>query len=155
MIRSGPKEILEVATEEFANPGFRGRPSRRDRGRTRTTKRMIYYYFGSKERLYVAVLEKAYEDIRVTEQNVDVESLDPVTAIRQLAEFTFDRHEANPDVQSSGQSREHAGGEFVTAAAAFPVSTDPIIKMLKQVARAWSRRGRLQARHRRAWTCTC
>lgn len=57
---------------------------------------MIYYDFGSKERLYVAVLQKAYEDIRVNEQNVDVETLDPVTAVGQLAEFTFDRHEANP-----------------------------------------------------------
>ncbi len=74
------KEILEVATEEFAKSGFAGARVDEIASRTRTTKRMIYYYFGSKERLYIAVLEKAYEDIRVTEQNVDVENLDPVTA---------------------------------------------------------------------------
>src|ERR1035437_3759444 len=69
-------EILAVATEEFARLGFAGARVDEIAARTRTTKRMIYYYFGSKERLYVAVLEKAYEDIRVTEQFIDVESLD-------------------------------------------------------------------------------
>ena len=58
---------------------------------------MIYYYFGSKERLYVAVLESAYARIRAAEQYVDVDHLDPVSAIRRLAELTFDHHESHPD----------------------------------------------------------
>jgi AcrR family transcriptional regulator len=62
----------------------------------RTTKRMIYYYFGSKEELYVAVLERAYAAIRRAEQEIDVDHLDPIAAIRRLAELTFDHHEANP-----------------------------------------------------------
>ena len=62
----------------------------------RTTKRMIYYYFGSKEELYLAVLERAYAAIRRAEQEIDVDHLDPVAAVRRLAELTFDHHEANP-----------------------------------------------------------
>src|ERR1035437_454029 len=69
-------EILAVATEECARLGFAGARVDEIAAKTRSTKRMIYYYFGSKERLYVAVLEKAYEDIRVTEQFIDVESLE-------------------------------------------------------------------------------
>ena len=65
--------------------------------RTRTTKRMLYYYFGSKEGLFVAVLERAYAEIREAEREVDVEHLDPVAAIRRLAELTFDHHERHPD----------------------------------------------------------
>ena len=65
--------------------------------RTRTTKRMLYYYFGTKEGLFVAVLERAYAAIREAEREVDVEHLDPVAAIRALAELTFDHHEAHPD----------------------------------------------------------
>ena len=65
--------------------------------RTRTTKRMIYYYFGSKRGLYLAVLEHAYAGIRVLEQQLDVEHLDPARAMRALAELTFDHHESHPD----------------------------------------------------------
>jgi len=69
------EEILVVATQEFAERGFAGARVDEIASQTRTTKRMIYYYYGSKERLYLAALERAYEDIRVTEASVDVEHL--------------------------------------------------------------------------------
>jgi AcrR family transcriptional regulator len=90
-------EILEVATREFAERGYNGARVDEIAARTRTTKRMIYYYFGGKKQLYVAVLEQAYARIRTAEQAVNVDHLDPVAAIRRLAEITFDHHEAHPD----------------------------------------------------------
>jgi AcrR family transcriptional regulator len=90
-------EILEVATAEFAERGYSGARVDEIADRMRTTKRMIYYYFGSKERLYIAVLERAYAQLRDAEQTLDVEHLAPEAAIRQLAELTFDHHEAHPD----------------------------------------------------------
>jgi AcrR family transcriptional regulator len=90
-------EILDVATREFAEHGYSGARVDEIAERTRTTKRMLYYYFDSKAGLYTAVLERAYAQIRAAEQTVDVEHLDPVAAIRRLAELTFDHHEAHPD----------------------------------------------------------
>jgi AcrR family transcriptional regulator len=90
-------EILEVATSEFAEHGYSGARVDEIAERTRTTKRMLYYYFGSKEGLYTEVLERAYAEIRAAEQTVDVEHLDPLDAIRRLAELTFDHHEAHPN----------------------------------------------------------
>ncbi|MBP2325924.1 AcrR family transcriptional regulator [Kibdelosporangium banguiense] len=90
-------DILDVATAEFADKGYAGARVDEIAARTSTTKRMIYYYFGNKEQLYIAVLERAYTGIRTLEQNLDVEHLDPVDAIRQLAELTFDHHESHPD----------------------------------------------------------
>src|SRR5213080_1741676 len=90
-------EILEVATSEFAAQGFAGARVDEIAARTRTTKRMIYYYFGSKEQLYIAALERAYATIRSLERTIDVDHLGPVAAVRQLAEVTFDHHEAHPD----------------------------------------------------------
>ncbi|MFC3574084.1 TetR/AcrR family transcriptional regulator [Streptomyces yaanensis] len=90
-------EILDVATQEFARAGYDGARVDEIAARTRTTKRMIYYYFGGKEQLFTAVLERAYSVIRQAEQELDVEHLDPVAAIRRLAEVTFDHHEAHPD----------------------------------------------------------
>ena len=90
-------EILDVATDEFARACYDGARVDEIAARTRTTKRMIYYYFGSKERLFVAVLERTYAGIRAAEQTIEVEHLDPVAAIRRLAELTFDHHESHPE----------------------------------------------------------
>ena len=90
-------EIIEVATREFADKGYDGARVDEIAAKMSTTKRMIYYYFGNKEQLYVEVLEHAYAGIRAIEQQLDVEHLDPLDAIRQLAELTFDHHESHPD----------------------------------------------------------
>jgi AcrR family transcriptional regulator len=90
-------EILDVATAEFAERGYSGARVDEIADRTRTTKRMIYYYFGGKEQLYIAVLERAYTQLRDAEQTLDVDHLDPLMAIRELAELTFDHHERHPE----------------------------------------------------------
>ena len=90
-------EILDVAQREFARHGYAGARIDDMAALMRTTKRMIYYYFGGKENLYVTVLEKAYSEVRAAESAIDVEHLAPVEAIRTLAELTFDHHEQHQD----------------------------------------------------------
>jgi AcrR family transcriptional regulator len=85
-------ELLEVATAAFAESGFSGTRVDEIAERTRTTKRMIYYYFGGKEQLYLAVLENAYRSIREAEQALHVGDLPPVEALRRIAELTYDHH---------------------------------------------------------------
>ncbi|MEV5842271.1 TetR/AcrR family transcriptional regulator [Streptomyces sp. NPDC051985] len=90
-------DILDAATGEFGRAGFTGARMDAIAARTRTTKRMIYYYFGSKEQLFTAVLERAYSEIRRSEQVLDIDELGPIGAVRRLAELTFDHHETHPD----------------------------------------------------------
>ena len=124
-------EILAVATQEFADRGFAGARVDEIAEQTQTTKRMIYYYFGSKELLYIAALEKAFEAIRITEQSVDIDNLDPVAAVRKLAELTFDRHEANPNFSRLVSHENMQRGQFITAGGGFPGLDRPAIKMLQ------------------------
>ena len=56
--------IIEVATHEFSEKGMAGARVDDIAAATKTSKRMIYYYFGSKDGLYLAVLEEAYRRIR-------------------------------------------------------------------------------------------
>ena len=63
-------EILDVATSEFAAHGYHGARVDEIAALTRTTKRMIYYHFGGKKQLYIAVLERAYARIRSAEREV-------------------------------------------------------------------------------------
>lgn len=91
------RNILEVATAEFARRGYSGARVDAIAAMTRTSKRMIYYYFGSKERLYVAVLEHAYRSIRSVETGLDLAHLPPEAALCRLVELTFDYQNAHPE----------------------------------------------------------
>jgi AcrR family transcriptional regulator len=85
-------DIIEVATSEFAQHGYAGARVDDMADRMRTTKRMIYYYFGSKEALYLTVLERVYAQIRQVERDVRIDELRPDEALRTLAEATYDHH---------------------------------------------------------------
>ncbi|MDO5897379.1 TetR/AcrR family transcriptional regulator [Agrobacterium sp. Azo12] len=91
------EDILAAATEEFAALGLAGGRVDAIAERTKTSKRMIYYYFGGKTGLYLAVLEKAYIQARTFERELNLEALSPVEALKKLIEHTFDHDEANPD----------------------------------------------------------
>ncbi|MGB8621639.1 MAG: TetR/AcrR family transcriptional regulator [Paracoccaceae bacterium] len=89
--------ILQIAREVFSKHGLSGARVDEIAARTETSKRMIYYYFGDKEGLYRQTLEEAYRAVRSKEEELDLEGLRPVTALRRLIEFTFDHHRQNPD----------------------------------------------------------
>lgn len=89
--------ILAVATVEFAANGLSGARIDEIAAKTRTSKRMIYYYFGDKDGLYRRVLEEAYRKVREGERQLDLDHLPPVEALTRLVEFTFDHHSSNPD----------------------------------------------------------
>jgi AcrR family transcriptional regulator len=91
------QNILDVATEEFARNGLSGSRIDEIAARTKTSKRMIYYHFGDKEGLYLAVLESVYRKIRALEATLDIEHLEPEKALKRLIEFTFDYQNNNED----------------------------------------------------------
>ena len=88
-------EILDVATQEFSRRGFRGGRINEIALKTRTSKRMIYYYFGSKEGLYQAVLFEHYRRLRGDERELDFDAKPPIEALTLLVHFTFDWYAAH------------------------------------------------------------
>ena len=88
-------DILAVAEAEFAANGLSGGRIDEIAAKTRTSKRMIYYYFGDKNGLYRAVLEEAYRKVRLEEAALRLDDLEPVEALCRLAAFTFEHHRRN------------------------------------------------------------
>ncbi|MFT4135982.1 TetR/AcrR family transcriptional regulator [Microbacterium sp.] len=127
------EEILAVATAAFADTGFSGTAVDDIAERTRTTKRMIYYYFGGKERLYLAVLERAYRGIRDAEQSLDVGGLDPVQAVRRLAELTYDHHLAHGDFVRLVMIENVHRGVFIEKLDALRELNRPALGLLEQL----------------------
>ena len=91
------RDILRIASAVFAENGLSGARIDEIAARTKTSKRMIYYYFGDKEGLYRACLEAAYARVRTGEEELDLGGLPPDEALARLVAFTFDHHRRNPD----------------------------------------------------------
>ncbi len=89
--------ILAVARAEFAANGLSGARIDEIAAKTKTSKRMIYYYFGDKEGLYLRALEDAYREVRAGEAQLELEGLSPRAAFARLVEFTFDHHHQHED----------------------------------------------------------
>src|SRR5947209_11214437 len=89
--------ILKAAKQEFAAHGLAGARVERIAAEAGANKRMLYYHIGNKEDLYLAVLEGAYEQIRVEERGLDLEHLDPPQAIETLIGFTWNYFLRNPE----------------------------------------------------------
>jgi AcrR family transcriptional regulator len=126
-------EILEVAQREFARHGYAGARVDEIADLTRTTKRMIYYYFGGKEKLYIAVLEKAYAEVRAAESTIDVEHLAPVEAIRTLAELTFDHHDAHQDFIKLVSIENIHRAEYLRQSEALVNLGTPVIELISRI----------------------
>jgi AcrR family transcriptional regulator len=108
------RNIVEVATREFAEKGFSGARVDKIAARTKTSKRMIYYYFGGKEGLYIAVLEEAYRKIRSIEATLDLAHQTPQDALRTLVGFTFDYQNAHPEFIRLVMNENILNGAYVS-----------------------------------------
>lgn len=92
------REIIAVATTHFADKGFAGARVDEIAAATATSKRMIYYHFGSKDGLYRAVLQETYRGIRSAELDAGLGDLSPLDALERLTALTFDYHFAHPEL---------------------------------------------------------
>lgn len=89
--------ILDAARDEFSQHGLAGARVDRIAERADLNKRLIYYYFGSKDDLFLAVLESVYADIREAEKELHLLDLQPAEAVRRLTEFTWEYYLAHPE----------------------------------------------------------
>jgi AcrR family transcriptional regulator len=89
--------ILAAARDEFAELGLGGARMDRIAERAGLNKRLIYYYFEDKEKLFQAVLEQAYRQIREEERGLHLLDLPPADAVRRLIGFTWDYYLAHPE----------------------------------------------------------
>jgi len=127
------QEILEIAFAEFAENGLFGGNTDAIAARANITKRLIFYYFNSKEELFTAVLEMAYAKMRLAEEDLHLETLEPEAAIRRLAEFTFDFDQANPEYVRLVTIENIHRGRHIRGSKKLREMTRPIVSQIAAV----------------------
>jgi AcrR family transcriptional regulator len=126
-------DILAVALREFADKGLAGARIDEIAAATRTSKRMIYYYFGSKEGLYIAVLEEAYRQMRAIERGLQLDDLPPEQALRTLVAFTVDYQLAHPEFIRLVMTENIHRGEYLAQSKSIRQLNVPAIEGLQRV----------------------
>ena len=122
--------ILAAAIAEFASRGFEGTSMDAIAARTRTTRALINYYFGSKEGLYLAVLERVYAEIREAENELDLGHLPPVEAMRRIVEFTYNYYVEHEYFVRLVVAENQAKGRHMKRSPALRTLNRPIVDML-------------------------
>jgi len=90
--------------------GFGGARVDRIAERSNLSKNMLYYYFKSKEGLFIAVLERMYQSLRDQQKDLSVRASDPLHAMEQLIYHTFHALKDNPNtILLMNEENKHRG----------------------------------------------
>lgn len=127
------KRILAAATVEFARKGLGGARVDEIAVRSKSNKRMIYHYFGSKERLFTAVLEAAYLDIRSAEQTLHLTELEPEEAIVKLVRFTWKYYLDHPEFLTLVNSENLHRARHLKNSEAIRSTSGKFVQMVKAI----------------------
>ncbi len=136
--------IVAAAIDEFAARGFKGASMDAIAARTHTTRALINYYFGSKEKLYIAVLEQVYAEIREAEGALDLDHLAPADAVRRIVEFTYHYYLANEGFVRLVVAENQARGRHLRKSRAMRTLNRPIIERLSIVIARGQAEGRFR-----------
>ena len=146
--------IVKAAIDEFASRGFKGASMDAIAARTHTTRALINYYFGGKEKLYLAVLEQVYAEIREAEGELDLDHLPPVEAIRRIVEFTYDYYLTHEGFVRLVVAENQAQGPALQKSKAMRTLNRPIIDRLARVIARGQAEGMLPRAASTRWRST-
>jgi len=137
------RNILEVALAEFAKYGLEGSRIESIAAGTHTSKRMIYYHFGSKEGLYAAVLEFAYWIVR--EDHIDPPvDLPPLQALARFAGYAFDNFSKYPDFIRLSLQENLQGARFLKASPAIIEMNRATLTVVKDIVKRGQAEGTIR-----------
>lgn len=126
-------EILRAAIAEFGEKGLSGARIDAIAAATRTSKRMIYYYFGNKDGLYLAALEQSYGQVRDAELRLRLDDMDPETALRCLVTVMFDHHLNNEPYIRIVMSENMNRGRYLEQSTRMQDLNRPAITLLRAI----------------------
>jgi TetR/AcrR family transcriptional regulator len=115
-------KILDAARIEFVSLGLSGARVDRIAAQSGVNKNLIYHYFGSKDALYLAVLERIYANLRSSQHDQDLRQLAPIEGMKRLVGNTFDHFVATPDlIRLMSVENIHYGAHLKTSKTVKPL----------------------------------
>jgi TetR/AcrR family transcriptional regulator len=133
--------ILAAGLAEFSTHGYEGGRIERIGRRAGANLRMIYHYFGSKQDLYVAVLEQVYSELRAAERALNLSRLPPREALRALIDFTFDYFASHPEFIGLATGENLVRARYLKRSTLVPLQISPTLAIIKDLLNRGARSG--------------
>lgn len=127
--------ILRAAIEEFSKRGFERAKLTRIVDQAGYSVRMVYHYFGGKEQLYLAALERIYTEVRNLEAELDLKHLHPVEGMKALIAFTFQYLLDRPEFIALMRIENMHEGRFLKNSGRVHRDTMPLVKAVDDLLR--------------------
>jgi len=127
------EKILRTAINVFARYGYEGARIEKISSAAGSTDRMIYYYFGSKENLFVAVLETIYRELGDAEAALDLSGLDPQESLRAIVRFTWNHYLKHPELLTLLNNENLQQGKHVSRSRRVKDLSGPLMTILSNV----------------------
>ncbi|MEK6349678.1 MAG: TetR/AcrR family transcriptional regulator [Burkholderia sp.] len=127
------RRILLAAAEEFASGGLSGARVDQIARRAETNERMLYYYFGSKEQLFTAVLEYSFSALNEAERVLEFDGVPPVEAVTRLAHFIWDYYRDHPELLRLVNNENLHEARYMMKAESLRAMISPLVQTLGNV----------------------
>ncbi len=138
------QRILLASRAEFARHGYSGARISRIARDAKANKRMLYYYVGNKDALYLEALEAGYRDIRTAEMELHLEDLPPLEAIERLVRFTWDYFVANPEFIAMLNTENLHKAKHLKRSTKIGATNSPVVATVARILQKGERAGILR-----------
>lgn len=129
------RRLLAAARAAFTAKGLAGARVDEIAHAAGINKQLVYHYFGSKDGLYLAVLERVYAEIREQERALSLEHLPPEEAMARLIAFSFDYLAAHPDFIALLNDENGQSGRHLAKSRRMHEMHSPLIALIRQTLR--------------------
>ena len=137
--------ILKAATKVFAKHGYAGGRVEQISRAAKSYDRMIYYYFGSKEGLFVAVLEEMYRRFNEAESQLELRTERPVESLQAVIRFMWSYYRSNPEFITLLNSENLHRGRHIAKSLRAREYSSPAIDILRRVLHSGAAQGLFRA----------
>ncbi|WP_142846749.1 TetR/AcrR family transcriptional regulator [Telmatospirillum sp. J64-1] len=135
------ERILRAATREFADKGYDGARVDEIVRASDVSKNLLYHHFGSKDQLFTAVLERAYETIRARQNDLSIRNMAPEEGMRKLVEFTASIWEEAPEFSRLLASENLHEARHVRQSKRIIPMYDPLMQTLQDLLKRGEEQG--------------
>jgi AcrR family transcriptional regulator len=137
--------LLRAATKVFAKHGLKGGSVQKISTAAKSHDRMIYYYFGSKEGLFIAVLEEMYRRFNEAESKLQLDVEQPTQALLAVVSFVLGYYRENPEFVILLNSENLHRGRHIGKSLRASEYSSPAIGIVDRVLRNGAAQGLFRA----------
>ncbi len=137
--------ILRSATKVFARYGYEGGSIEKISKAAKSFDRMIYYYFGSKEGLFIEVLEDMYRRMNQAEAALSLDIAQPVASLKAVIAFVVNYYSKHPEFITLLNTENLHRGRHIAKSKRAKDYSSPAIAVITQLLESGARQNIFRA----------